>query len=93
MSEEKEQKEHEHPPVHHEFHIQIDRVHYTVAQRFITGEQLRHVPPTPIGPDRDLFEVVPGGTDRKIADSEEVEIRDGKRFFTAPAQINPGRAL
>lgn len=90
---EKAQKEQEHNPEHHEFHIQIDRVHYTVNQRLMTGEQLRHVPPTPIGPDRDLFEVVPGGTDRKIGDSEEVEIRDGKRFFTAPAQINPGRAL
>lgn len=83
--------EHPHPPEHHEFHIQIDRVHYTVTQRHMTGEQLRHVPPTPIGPDRDLFEVVPGGTDRKIANDEVVEIRDGKRFFTAPAQINPGR--
>ena len=92
MSDEKEPKEHEQPP-EHEFHIQIDRVHYTVKQRVMTGEQLRHVPPTPIGPDRDLFEVVPGGTDRKIADNEEVAIRDGKRFFTAPAQINPGRAL
>lgn len=81
---------HEHHPAHHEFHIQIDRVHYTVTERHMTGEQLRHVPPTPIGPDRDLFEVVPGGTDRKIANDEVVEIRDGKRFFTAPAQINPG---
>jgi hypothetical protein len=80
----------EHPPERHEFHIQIDRVHYTVTQHLMTGEQLRHVPPTPIGPDRDLFEVVPGGTDRKIANDEVVEIRDGKRFFTAPAQINPG---
>jgi multiubiquitin len=80
----------EHSPERHEFHIQIDRVHYTVTQRQMTGEQLRHVPPTPIGPDRDLFEVVPGGTDRKIANDEIVEIRDGKRFFTAPAQINPG---
>lgn len=92
MSEEKETKEHEPRPEHHEFHIQIDRVHYAVHHRFMTGEQLRDVPPTPIGPDRDLFEVVPGGTDRKIADTEEVEIRDGKRFFTAPAQINPGSA-
>jgi hypothetical protein len=81
----------EHHLEHHpEFHIQIDRVHYTVDKRFMTGEQLRHVPPTPIGPDRDLFEVVPGGTDKKIGNDEEVEIQNGKRFFTAPAQINPG---
>jgi hypothetical protein len=88
-AEEHRSDRHEHHP-EHEFHIQIDRVHYTVEHRQLTGEQLRHVPPTPIGPDRDLFEVVPGGTDRKIANNEVVEIRDGKRFFTAPAQINPG---
>lgn len=98
---EREKEHHEHHPEHHEkkhhehheFHIQIDRVHYTVKKHHMTGLELRHVPPTPIGPDRDLFEVVPGGTDRKIADDESVEICDGKRFFTAPAQINPGRIL
>jgi hypothetical protein len=73
-----------------QFQIQIDRVHYTVAQQQMTGAQLRQVPPTPIGPDRDLFEVIPGGPDRKIGDTDVVEIRNGKRFFTAPAQINPG---
>ncbi len=83
----------EHHPEGHEFHIQIDRVHYSVPLRVMSGEQLRHVPSPPIGPDRDLFEVVPGGTDRKIANDEEVEIRDGERFFTAPAQINPGGLL
>lgn len=72
------------------FQIQIDRVHYTVTQQHMTGAQLRHVPPTPIGPDRDLFEVIPGGPDRKIEDTDVVEIRNGKRFFTAPGQINPG---
>ena len=72
------------------FQIQIDRVHYTVAQEQMTGSELRRVPPTPIGADRDLFEVVPGGTDRKIGDDDMVEIKNGKRFFTAPAQINPG---
>ena len=79
-----------HPPKQ-VFRIQIDRVHYEVTQREMTGLQLRSVPKPPIGPDRDLFEVVPGHTDRKIADDEIVEIRDGERFFSAPAQINPGR--
>lgn len=72
------------------FEIQIDRTRYIVTQRFMTGEQLRHVPPTPIGPDRDLFEVVPGGPDRKIENDTVVEIRSGLRFFSVPAQINPG---
>jgi hypothetical protein len=73
-----------------EFEIQIDRTHYKVTLRHMTGLELRHVPKVPIGPDRDLFEVVPGGSDRKIGDEQIVEIRNGLRFFTAPAQINPG---
>jgi hypothetical protein len=68
---EEHQKEH-----HHEFEIQIDRVHYKVTMERMTGLQLRHVPNPPIGPDRDLFEVVPGGSDRKIGDEQVVEIRN-----------------
>jgi hypothetical protein len=71
--------------------IQIDRVHYEVDVTQMTGEQLRQLPKPPIGPDRDLFEVVPGHSDRKIENSEEVELRNGTRFFTAPAHINPGQ--
>jgi multiubiquitin len=73
------------------FQIQIDRVHYTVTQARMTGAELRRVPASPIGPDRDLFQVVPGGPDRKIEDADVVEIKSGLRFFTAPALINPGR--
>lgn len=72
------------------FEIQIDRVHYRVTERQMTGRELRHLPTPPIGPDRDLFEVVPGHSDLKIEDDQVVEIRSGLRFFTAPAQINPG---
>lgn len=79
-------------PDHKRFQIQIDRVHYTVEQEVMTGAELRRVPPTPISADRDLFEVVPGGTDKKIEDGEQVQIREGERFFTAPAHINPGSA-
>ena len=75
----------------HAFHIQIDREHFTVSQLALTGAQLRQLPSPPIGPDRDLFEVVPGHPDRKITNDELVEMHDGLRFFTAPAQINPGR--
>src|SRR4029077_13513300 len=76
----------------HKEHVEIfiDRAQYVVTQREMTGEQLRHVPPTPIGPDRDLFERVPGGSDLKIENTTVVEIRDGLRFFTVPAHINPG---
>ena len=75
------------------FQIQIDRVHYTVTQPTMTGAELRQLPSPPIGPDRDLFEVVPSGSDQKITDDEVVEMKNGKRFFTAPAQINPGANL
>lgn len=75
-----------------EFHIKIDRVEYKVTQKELTGAQLRQLPKPPIGPDRDLFEVVPGKQDRKISDTDVVEIVNGKRLFTAPAHINPGKA-
>lgn len=74
-----------------EFRIQIDRDHYTVTQPTMTGNQLRNLPAKPIGIDRDLFEVIPGQPDRKIGEADVVEIRNGKRFFTAPAHINPGQ--
>lgn len=72
--------------------IQIDRVHFEVHVTQMTGEELRQLPDPPIGPDRDLFEVVPGHPDRKIENDEVVELRNGTRFFTAPAHINPGRS-
>jgi hypothetical protein len=78
-------------PKPHEFHIQIDRVHYTVTKSQMTGTELRQLPTPPIGADRDLFEVIPGQPDKKIENNAVVQIRDGQRFFTAPASINPGR--
>jgi hypothetical protein len=81
------------PEAHvHEFKIQIDRVHYDVSIGEMTGDQLRHVPPTPIPETRDLYEVRPGEQDRLIGDKDVVEIRNGLRFFTAPHHINPGQA-
>jgi hypothetical protein len=73
------------------FNIRIDRIEYVVHERTRSGLQLRHLAVPPIAADRDLFEVVPGGSDRKIENDTEVKMRDGLRFFTAPAQINPGR--
>lgn len=82
-------EEEPHPKV---FHIQIDRTHYEVLDAEMSGAQLRQVPPTPIPPERDLFEVVPGHPDRKIENDDVVAIRNGLRFFTAPGTINPGRS-
>ncbi len=88
LQEIKEAEDHQHHEI--QFEIQIDRKIYKVHLKHMTGLQLRALPSPPIGSDRDLFEVVPGGTDRKIGDEEVVEIRNGLRFFSAPAQINPG---
>lgn len=76
----------------HETHIniQIDRVHYKVTVSAMTGAQLRALPAPAIPADRDLFLVVPGGSDKKILDDEAVALHNGARFFTAPGQINPG---
>ncbi len=77
-------------PKEPKFQIQFDRAHYEVFQAEMSGAELRRVPDPDIGPERDLFEVIPGQPDRKLADVDVVEIRNGKRFFTAPGQINPG---
>lgn len=73
------------------FGIKIDRAEYQVRKKNLTGAELRRLPNPDVGADRDLFEVVPGGSDLKIEDDAKVKMRDGLRFFTAPAQINPGR--
>ncbi len=74
----------------HEYNIRIDREHFKVKEPELNGAQLRHLPEPEVGSDRDLFQVVPGGSDRKVELDDVVEMRDGLRFFTAPAQINPG---
>jgi Multiubiquitin len=73
--------------------IQIDRVHYRVNKKSMTGAELRHVASPSIPVDRDLFQVVPGGPDRKVGDADLVELHNGARFFTAPGHINPGKTV
>jgi hypothetical protein len=89
MSDKQDNDGYDHRP--RTYKIQIDRVHYTVTDDSMTGAELRTVPEPDTPSDRDLFEVVPGSPDRKIELTDKVEIKNGKRFFTAPAHINPGR--
>ena len=72
------------------FLIRIDRTDYTVFEEKLSGAELRRLPPTPIPPERDLYQVIPGEDDLKIKDDDTVEMYDGLRFFTAPNTINPG---
>ena len=76
-------------------HIQLDRQDIEVSPASLhdgelTGRQIRELATPPIGVDRDIFEIVPGGSDQKIGDDDAVAIRDHIRFFSAPRNINPG---
>ena len=81
------------PEIPSEVKIKIDRDERIVPPDLLkggtlTGSEIRHV--GNVGQDRDLFEVVLGGSDRRIENDEAVETRNGMRFFTAPQRINPG---
>lgn len=62
MSPDNSDKQHEHPDRPEKFEIKIDRTNYKVSEPVLTGADLRRLPEPDIGPERDLFEVVPGGT-------------------------------
>ena len=91
MSDSQDTEKHGQPDRPKAFEIKIDRMTYRVNKLVLTGAELRQVPEPDIGMERDLFEVVPGGSDLKIEAETAVNIRNGLRFFTAPAQINPGQ--
>ena len=79
-------------------HIRVDREDIDVPPAELhdgelTGKEIRELATPPIGADRDLFEIVPGGSDRKIEDGDTVAIRDHIRFFSPPRNINPGLPL
>jgi hypothetical protein len=77
---------HHEPPIH----IIIDKKEYTAPKPVMTGVELRALALPPIGPQRDLFLVVPGGDDEKIANERQVTLKPGTHFYSAPATINPG---
>lgn len=71
--------------------IIIDKKNYKAPKSPMTGLELRALAQPPIGPDRDLWQVVPGkADDHKVGDAEEVALKPGMHFYSAPATINPG---
>lgn len=74
------------------FKLTIDRDAFEVAERGISGQQLRELPKEPIGDDRDLYEEVHGGEDRLIGKADVVALKeDGvTAFFTSPSHVTPG---
>jgi Multiubiquitin len=74
------------------FKLKIDRDPFDWNQPTISGQQLRDLPKTPIGDDRDVYEEVPGGEDRLIGPTSVVTLKahGESRFFTAPHHVTPG---
>lgn len=70
--------------------IHLDRQMFKVLPGTMSGSELRALPDPPIGPDRELFRVVPGGDDVVVGDGDEVELKPGLHFVTAPRNVTPG---
>ena len=71
--------------------IHIDKEVFKVEQSSMTGAELRQLPTPAIGTERDLFLVVPGPADDiRVENEQEIELKDGMHFFTAPSTITPG---
>ena len=71
--------------------IVIDKKDYHTTHKVLNGIQLRNLPAPPIGSDYDLIEIVSGGTDLTMGDHQEVQLKNGAKFFSAPKVANPGR--
>jgi hypothetical protein len=73
------------------FPIFVDKQKFEVSGDKITGAAVRALPTPPIGPDRDLYLVVPGGEDELVGDAQSVEVKPGTKFMSVPRHITPGR--
>ena len=74
---------------HKKWSIHIDKKQYFAEKNPITGAELKTL--AGITGEFDLFKVVPGqGDDIKVADAEQVELKDGDHFYSAPRTLNPG---
>jgi hypothetical protein len=73
-----------------EITITIDGLTYRCRASVVTATGVRRIPHPPIEGERDLWLEVPDGSDRFLADDEEVVLKEGLRFFTAPRSILAG---
>lgn len=72
--------------------IHIDRKQFKVDSESMTGTELRALPEPDIGPEFDLWLEVPACEDDRVDGDEQLPLKNGMHFFTAPSTINPGRA-
>lgn len=70
--------------------IHIDRKSYKAPTTTLIGTELRALSNPAIGPERDLWQEIPGGDDHLVENHEVVQLRNGMHFYSAPATINPG---
>lgn len=73
------------------FPIFIDKKKYEVTEDKMSGAALRALATPPIGSDRDLYLVVPGGEDELVDDADSAELKPGTKFMSVPKLITPGR--
>jgi Multiubiquitin len=77
-------------PKERTFRIHIDKQLVEAPDQMMTGAQIRALVTPSIGPERDLWKVVPGGDDNLVDNDEQIRLKNGDRFFTTPSTINPG---
>jgi hypothetical protein len=71
--------------------IRIDSKTYPVEEASLTGAELRLVPDSPIGADRDLYLDVAGPNDQLVDDDDHIELAPQMTFFSVTRKINPGQ--
>lgn len=67
----------------------FDKKQYFYPSATATGAELRAL--VGLAGEYELLQIVPGGQDLVIEDSQVVELKNGMRFFSAPRNIAPGR--
>src|SRR5450755_3595786 len=75
-----------------DFAIHNDHRQFKVTAPTLTGEQFRSLASSAIGDDRDLWLEVPGELDEHVETTQEVSLRNGMHFFTAPHANHSGGA-
>ncbi len=74
----------------HHVNIEIDGKWAVSENISVTGSQLRRLAAPPLTAEWDLYRVVGGAPDEKIADDEEVTLTEKAEFYSVPALITPG---
>ena len=71
--------------------IHIDHKQYTAPKTPMNGLELRALAEPDIGVDHHLYQVMPGPADDDLVeDAENVALKNGMHFYSAPKTINPG---